>query len=161
MKIDLTEVLKEVGNELRIKEKITADFPKDEIDIAGPIDIDLDLVNIQGSVLAKGRIKAEVKLACSRCLKEIAVPVKADIEEQFKREIAEKTGTEVELKEDDFVFPIGEGNKIDISELIRQELIADLPIRVLCGKDCKGLEGVGQDKKKIDPRLAKLKDLLK
>ena len=161
MRIDLTDVLKEVGNELHVKEKVPVDYPKDEIDIAGPVDVDLDFMNIQGSVLAKGRIKADVKLECSRCLREFILPVEADIEEQFRREVPERPGTEVELKEDDFVFPIGEGNKIDISELMRQELIASLPMKALCSKDCKVIDGSSQGTKRIDPRLAKLKDLMK
>jgi hypothetical protein len=54
--------------------------------------------------------------------------------------------TEVELKESDFAFLIDEDNSIDLTELVRQNLLTALPIKPLCSSLCEGL--ARQNKKK-------------
>ena len=65
---------------------------------------------------------------------------------------------EVEVPDEDVIFPVNDDNKVDISEVIRQELILNMPEKPLCSKDCKGFSE-GKKEKKIDPRLEKLKEL--
>ena len=64
-----------------------------------------------------------------------------------------------------------EGETFDLDEIIREELILNMDMTVLCSEDCKGLcprcgknlnEGdCGCDRTEVDPRLAKLTQLLK
>ena len=63
------------------------------------------------------------------------------------------------------------GDSFELDEIIREQLILNMDMTVLCREDCKGLcpkcgrnlnEGdCGCDRTEIDPRLAKLKQLLK
>jgi uncharacterized protein len=67
-------------------------------------------------------------------------------------------------------MPILDDDIIDLSELVRQNLVVNLPTAVLCAPACLGLcpgcgknlnEGPCQcDTDRIDPRLAKLRELL-
>ena len=70
---------------------------------------------------------------------------------------------------DDIIYV--ESDEVDLDDLLVPELILDMDIAVLCSEDCKGLcpkcgknlnEGdCGCDRRVIDPRLAKLQELLK
>ena len=167
MLIDLGEVLKETGNELKFGGNVPVECPKEEIDIEGPVVCNIDFVNAGGIIVADGRIKASVKMSCSRCLREFDLPVDLKISEQFARlekaKRQEESGKhtakhEVEVPDEDVIFPVNDDNKVDISEVIRQELILNMPEKPLCSKDCKGFSE-GKKEKKIDPRLEKLKEL--
>jgi len=63
-----------------------------------------------------------------------------------------------------------EDGHIDLSPLVREYMLLDIPIKPLCSTDCKGLCPVcgenlnetqcGHTTESIDPRLAVLKSLL-
>lgn len=150
MLLDLSEILKEKGGQLEYKDKVTVDFPKEEIEVNGPVDVDLTFTNAGHSVWANGTVSAFVKLVCSRCLKEIDSKIVVDVEEELKKGAKD---------EDDVVFGINEDNKVDLSEIIRQGLLLNIPIKTVCDSDCKGLRDNKQPEKKIDPRFEKLKEI--
>jgi len=145
MKIDLTELLQRVGNEADVEQNDKVSFPEDTLNLTRPIKIVLHLVNTGTSVLVKGKVETEVELTCSRCLKTFKLPLSVKIEEEFSRHIPErKGGKEIELKEKDFVYPIEKDNTIDLTEVIRQDLLLAIPIKTLCSPDCKGIETKGE-----------------
>jgi uncharacterized protein len=181
MKIDVTDLLKSFGAEIKLDRSETLSFPptrfdasldarqarrvgdadkEDRLNLTSPVHVKLKLMNTGGTILVSGTLKTTVKLNCSRCLKDFDLPVDIKIEEEYsKRQVpprAGKAGEEIELKEKDFVFEIGEDNIIDLDEAIRQNIIVSLPIKTVCNKACKLPEIVKDKEKKIDPRLAKL-----
>jgi uncharacterized protein len=139
VRIDLTELLREDGNEAEIEQTEKTDFSGDDLKLTAPVQVNLHLVNTGVSVLLSGRAKTEAELECSRCLKSFKTPLSVEFEEEFvKNPFVHRQG-EVELKKADFVSPIDQDNSIDLTELVRQELILALPIKTLCSEKCKGV----------------------
>ena len=142
MKIDLTELLQKVDNEADIDQAETVSFPEDGLTLTQPLQIQAHLVNIGSSVLLTGEAETEVELECSRCLKTYTTPVSVEFEEEFSRQpFSPKGGKEIELQEEDFVSPIGDDNLIDLTELVRQEILLSLPMKTLCSESCQGIKG--------------------
>lgn len=142
MKIDLTELLQKVGNETDLELTEKSRYSEDDLNLTKPAKIRLHLVNTGTSVLVKGQVETELELECSRCLKTFKYPVRVEVEEEFSKRPAEfKGGRETELKEADFIYPIEKDNSIDLSEVIRQNLLLAIPIKTLCSPDCKGIKG--------------------
>ena len=66
---------------------------------------------------------------------------------------------------------LAEGQKVDLTSLMQETIVTELPLRLLCKEDCKGLcPKCGTDlnlgscsceHKEIDPRLAGLADFFK
>lgn len=140
MKIDLTELLRQVGNEADIEESDNIDLQEDNVRTVRPVKVALHLVNTGEAVLAAGKAEAEVELECSRCLKKHVLPLSVKLEEDFVRETYMPKGRgEVELKDEDFVSPIDKGNTIDLTEVVRQNILLALPLKSLCDTECKGL----------------------
>ncbi|MEE8637840.1 MAG: DUF177 domain-containing protein [Candidatus Margulisiibacteriota bacterium] len=140
MKIDLTELLQKVGNEADLEQAEKLRYPEDDFSLTKPAKIRLHLVSTGASVLVKGRVETEIELECSRCLKTFKYPLAVEIEEEFSRRPTEfKGGGETELKEADFIYPIEKDNSIDLTEVIRQNLLLAIPIKTLCSPDCTGI----------------------
>lgn len=164
MKIDVSDLLKHVGAELKVDKSEDLSFDKDEVNLSSPVSVKLKLMNTGSVILVSGGLKTRVRLCCCRCLKEFDLPVNINIEEEYAKKLAagkpgNKRNEEIELKEKDFLFEIGEDNIIDLDEAIRQNIIVALPIKPLCSKLCKGIGLMaGAKSKSPDPRLAKLKE---
>ena len=108
-------------------------------------------------------VKAQVDAACARCLE----PLHRDY--AFEREYLVRLR---DLDDPDFELPCQEGC-LDLSELVYQELIFEVPTVLLCSADCQGLCPICGKKKAAgctcqpadqaapaDARLSILKQLL-
>ncbi len=147
MKIDLTEVLRKVGDESDINSELKPKEINDldhSLKIVQPVKLDLHLVNTGNSVLVEGTASTEVELGCSRCLAPFSYPISIKIKEKFSKDFESSLPNkkkEVELQEKDFASPIAKDNTIDISDIIGQNLLLAIPIKALCETNCQGLKG--------------------
>jgi len=161
-KIDVSSILKETGNKLVIDFTENIDFKNENLYFSEPIKIHLALINTGKSILASGNVSSKLLLPCDRCLEEFPHPLAFEIEEQFCKGINEyknMTG-EFELTEEDFFSLIKEDNTIDLYEILRQNIITNIPIKALCRLDCPGIYVKREKAETIDPRLVDLKKLI-
>lgn len=134
--------------------------------LKGPITLDLDLDSVVEGVLVRGTLTFGVEMPCGRCLEpqhaEHTVTVAELFQDPRKREDDEEQDPGYEIVESLSV--------IDLSTMIRDAVLMDLPVRVLCREDCQGLCPVcGTDRNlrdcghrsedEPDPRWAALADL--
>lgn len=142
MKIDLTELLRKVGNEADIVEEERVNFPEDGLILTQPVKVNIHLTNTGPSVLLNGTFETGAELECARCLKKFRAPLEAKVAEEYsKSPPVPKTrkSKKVDLREEDFVYPIEKDNSLDLDEIIRQNLLLVLPIKALCEEKCKGV----------------------
>ncbi|MGB9710111.1 MAG: YceD family protein [Thermodesulfovibrio sp.] len=122
-------------------------------------------------VFVKGIVSGEVELQCSRCLKEYTMPIKTLVEVTY-HPIEELSKEElVELKKDEMDVDFYREGIIDTEDIIRDQILLNIPMKPLCSEDCKGLCPIcGTDLnefkcgcvvKEIDPRMAVLQSLLR
>ena len=81
---------------------------------------------------AKGKIVANVKLVCDRCLKDFTNKIEVDVDETYilGRLIPSEdahSGQEIELKDGDFVTELTDTNEIDVDDLIYQSVTLNIP----------------------------------
>jgi len=140
VKIELAELLRQVGNEGDVEDSEKLSFPEYGLVLTKPVKVRLHLTNTGTSVLVKGTIQTEAELECSRCLDSFRRPINIEIAETYVKQDPESSqGKETELKESDFVYPVEKDNTIDLNELIRQNILLALPIKSLCDNNCKGV----------------------
>ncbi|MBQ4037049.1 MAG: DUF177 domain-containing protein [Clostridia bacterium] len=119
------------------------------------------VVDLSGFFRLFGTVSCELSAPCGRCL--------APVTQQFRAEVDLAVVTEAVESEEETV--LCQGQKIDLGELAEVTLYTNLPMRLLCKEDCKGLcPKCGKDwnkgecsceQKEIDPRLAGLADFFK
>ena len=97
------------------------------------------LIHISQGVLVQCKLTAEVKLICSRCLDTFLFPVSFTAEEEFLP-ISDVSGDlALSSPEQSEEFTIDNKNILDLSELIRQYTLLNLPMKPLCRPDCSGI----------------------
>lgn len=139
MRLDLTDLLRNTGNEANIDEEVKVNFAEDGLKATKPVSVRLHLVNAGPLVLMEGTAETEFELECSRCGNKFLTSLAADISEEYskiQREAGAQKGKELELRDEDFVFRIEPDNTLDLSEVVRQDLILALPLQTICG-ECK------------------------
>ena len=147
MKIDLKELLQSIGNEAKVETQISAQEISaldDGLQLAQPVQISLHLINTGDILLVSGTANTQLKLECSRCLKSFDWPINIKIKEEYAvnpvilQNVKQK---DLELHEEDFIAPLNADKTIDLTEMIRQNLLLVLPLSSLCDKTCQGLKG--------------------
>ena len=117
----------------------------------------------------RGRLSAGLELQCARCLE----PVKQDVEREFEllyRPLGADVGRD-ELSVTAAEAEIGyyQGDGILLEDVLREQVLLALPLKVTCREDCKGLcphcgknlneEQCSCNVPMEDPRWAALKDV--
>lgn len=133
----------------------------DDYTFEGPLVIEGKVIHTGSCWRAEGVIRCEKSFVCDRCLKPCREAQEHHFSEEFRR-----TGDEM-ADEDTNLF---EGDLIDLTELVRDTVLAAQPLSKLCRPDCKGLcpvcgadlnEGdCGCDRFVPDQRMAALQELL-
>lgn len=122
-----------------------------------PLRADLVLHPVSGGVAVTGRVRFTTVDTCYRCLTETLTDRDTSIGALFESN-----------NDDDETYPL-EGHEIDVSQMLRDEVLLSLPIIEDCGAGCPGIvssaqtdlntELSGDDGKALSP-FAVLKDLL-
>lgn len=130
------------------------------IRFAGPIEIQGDIRRIDDSIgqsdggqnaIVEGVIRAELLSACDRCLTDVAVGLDLPFRAHFSA--CQAASTENDADPDSFAETEGmsegkfgdvplyhfDGERIDLTVMIQDEILINLPSRVLCKEKCKGL----------------------
>ena len=100
-----------------------------------PAELTGTLLGAGDTVSVRGELRCEATMACARCLRPVAVPLCVSVDERFSRR---RDGAEEEDAPEGEARCI-DGAQIDLTDCARELLILELPMRVLCSEDCKGL----------------------
>lgn len=109
------------------------------------IDADIAATHTNPGAYFEGEADARVRVECSRCLRLFETPVHASFAEQYYATIGVESGEAMAEAPRD-AKTIGSDFRVDITPLLREELILATPFAPLHTPDCKGLCPVcGQD----------------
>lgn len=90
-------------------------------------------------LLVRGSVKARVSLTCSRCLNEFVGATQLALEEEFFPRVDVNTGQRMILPPDAEGTIIDANHVLDLTEVLRQYVIAAQPVKPLCRDNCAGL----------------------
>ena len=163
MKLDLTQIAREPGAVLPF------DFELDlspmewngQRPFANAVRIAGQVRNMAGAMVLTAKLSSVLSLVCDRC----ARPFEREKTVEYETLLA----SELEGGEsDDIVLLDGDG-ALDLDGLMEEVFLLEMDTKNLCNQDCRGLcSGCGANlnhepcrcQKEIDPRLAKLAQLL-
>ena len=168
---------------IRFSEHDDSEIDFEETYAAESIDLDDETAQLVGAVevtgtarrssriaRVKGNLHGNFEIACSRCLQPSNFELKTPFEVDFVTlENYGAAGSETELNRTDLSLSVYDGEQIDLSEVVREQILLNLPMQELCKIDCAGLcEKCGANKstnscdcqtKELDPRWSALKEL--
>jgi uncharacterized protein len=139
--------------------------------ITTPIELGTDVQKDGPKFRLIGTLRTTVEMPCSRCLEPFTTPVDAAFDLMFlpHADAPESDKIERKIHDDDVGVSFYTDDKIDLVEVMREQVYLVLPMKPLCRPDCQGLcplcginRNLGTCACKadwVDPRLEVLKDL--
>ena len=125
-----------------------------------PLQVSGQVENRGGVLMLEARAVTNLHLTCDRCA--------ADFQRIKSLKLESLVASELEDEENDEIVLL-DGDELDVGDVVTTAFILDMDTKNLCSEDCKGLcsrcganlnLGPCQCKREVDPRLAKLAQLL-
>lgn len=141
--------------------------------LASPISVDLHLDAVTDGIVVRGTVAFALRLLCARCLKPLHEQRSVQVAELFRRPRRDLDGAdeqEDDPEAEEAYRITADLTAIDLTSMLHDVVVMDVPLRVLCREDCRGLcPRCGADRNAgdcghdpspgPDPRWAKLRDL--
>lgn len=132
MKLNIRQVFNIVGDKKILNFKISQDELGDirEFKFNTPVVVVGEVYNRAGIVNLSFNVKFTLSLMCDRCLDQFEREFNYD----FKHTIVKSLNNN---QNDDYI--VADGDFIDITPIAISDLLLQLPTKILCNEDCKGL----------------------
>lgn len=161
-KISLEELFAKEGSTLAIDTRFDFSEPRKngELLFPDPVTVSGVIRNVAQVVFMDAVIDADEHTLCDRCACDVVKHLSVPMEHTFVTELN---------NEDDDGYIVIPDMQLDLEALAQEDLLLDLPSKVLCQDDCQGIcpqcgknlnDGPCDCKEPVDPRLAGLLSLL-
>lgn len=160
-RINVLEIMKEPGLSKTIETEETLDIA--EVDLKGMVYSRLKFTNASSRIIVNGYVRCSLLLDCCRCLDTYEYPMEFEFCEEFLPSDSEELIDNEKLSWEDLSRFTYDDNHIDIYEMLRQNILSEIPNKPLCSEDCIGIcpecgrnlnnDECGCDNEVIDPRL--------
>ena len=104
-------------------------------------DLKLDAVAelVGAEIRVRGHLGTVIECSCDRCLGAVQIPVERDLDLSYRpmTEIAREEEIEISDDESDVAFYREQG--IELADVVSEQVILSIPMKVVCRVDCKGL----------------------
>jgi uncharacterized protein len=145
---------------------VTIPLP-DELRLAGPIEGQVEISRTNRGVLLRAGLDTVIAASCSRCLRDIEVPIDVVLAEEVLPSIDLTTGGQLDPSAEPDVARLTAHHELELATLVAQAISLAEPIAPLCEAACPGLCPIcgerlspghtdhGEDG--VDPRLEALR----
>lgn len=125
------------------------DFPPGKIDYLDPElkqggDLKAEgqaelLSSTLGEIRVHGHVCVTMEAPCDRCLEFAQAPIDTDFDLSYRPVEMATSGEEVELDEGEAEMGFYEGDGVELAEVLREFVLLQLPMQIVCRQDCKGI----------------------
>ena len=117
----------------------------------GPLTVDGAAELAGKEIRVSGHISGCLEAACDRCLEQVKIPVEADFDLPYRpmEEIAKEE--EIEIAEDDLKVGFYAGEGVNLADVVREQVILSVPLKLVCRPGCLGLCPVCGANRNIEP----------
>lgn len=139
----------------------------EDVALAEPVSGALRLTRTNRGLLVDARLHTAIATECSRCLRDVTVPLELAIDEEALPSIELSTGAPIDTAAEPDVVRLNAHHQLELLPLVREAIWLGQPIAPLCRPDCPGLcvtcgrpldEGQHEHgPAEIDPRFEALK----
>jgi uncharacterized protein len=169
MQLDLTKYRQPLGHFSRTFQPDEVAQEGDAYRIVAPVTLVFEIHKDKERFRLAGSAVTELELSCSRCLEPFRLPVNAPFDLRYHPASEMTQDEEREIEEEDLETSYYRDDQVDLNELLREQFYLVLPMKPLCGDDCRGLcqqcgtnlnTGTCSCRTSVeDPRLTPLKQL--
>lgn len=104
-----------------------------------PIEGHVRLARTNRGLLVTAELDSSLDLQCSRCLRDIEVPVEVRIEEEALPSVDLQTGVPLDTSDEPDTLRLNDHHELELEQTVREAIQLAEPIAPLCEPDCPGL----------------------
>lgn len=112
-------------------------FAGSDVEFVEPLHLALRVVRDGSTVVVGGHVVAKGRLTCARCLSPLTTSLEADIREIYH--LAEGPAPFRAGEDEEIHFINRRASRVDIAPAVREQVLLEIPIKVLCDEACRGL----------------------
>ena len=139
MQLDLKRYRQPVSHFARTFQPEEVADEGDAYRIVAPSDLVFEIHKDKDRFRLVGTVAAELELPCSRCLEPFRLPIAAPFDARYLPVSEASADVEREVDDEDLETSYYRNDVIDLNELLREQFYLALPMKPLCGEDCRGL----------------------
>lgn len=135
-----------------------------------PVEASFHLEREVNGILASGTFSTTAVVLCSRCSEPVSIPLSDSFTILYTEASEAFRAEEVELSAAEMDVDVMQDDRLDLTKLLRENVLLNLPLQPLCRADCRGLCphcGINLNESSCrcgvqagDPRLLPLQHLL-
>jgi len=110
-----------------------------DFDFETPLQSEVKIRRVGGSVLMTGKVQTTLRLQCVRCLKEFSYPLSTTFELTLHPLKEAPSEEETELGSEEMESSFFVGGEIQLSEIACEQIFLEIPYQPVCQEGCKGL----------------------
>lgn len=167
MLIDLSELLSAEHGKQDFKADIEMDVFKTKQGSYGFAAKEPVYIHIENTgrkvLMLTAHSRISLNMPCDRCLADVKIDFDIDISKEINM------GRPLEEAEDADEFSFIRDGNLDVDKLVYNEILVNLPMKVLCSENCKGicnrcganlnLQPCDCDRTELDPEMSKILDI--
>jgi uncharacterized protein len=143
------------------------DYGISEVKQAEPLEVNATAELLDGQIRIAGDLETKIEMVCARCLDPVIEEVHKDFDLLYQPlRKGMKPEEEQRLKDDDTEIGFFQGEGLFLADVLKEQVLLSLPMKVICQSDCRGLcatcganlnhEECRCETHATDPRLAPL-----
>jgi len=142
----------------------------DGLELVEPLEGRVEITRTNRGVVVRADVDTAIAGECSRCLRDIEVPISVQLLEEALPSVDPLGGGPLDRSIEPDVARLTDHHELDLGAMVGEAISLAEPIAPLCEADCPGLcptcgerlgpAHVAHDEDEIDPRLAALRALL-
>ena len=111
----------------------------EELGLIAPVEGRASLLRTSRGIVVSARYRTMVEQPCARCVDPSRVEIEGDFGEEYQPKVDVLTGHILPEQPESAELAIDEHHILDMTEVVRQDILTRLPLRPLCRPDCPGL----------------------
>lgn len=129
----------------------TLDYRDPDFQQAGPLVVNATAELVGSEIRIKGHLKTRLNAQCDRCLAPLEVPIDRDFDVSYRPVASIARQEEIEVSEEELGVGFFSGDGIVLAEVVAEQVILSMPMKIVCRDECKGLCPVcGADRNQVE-----------
>ncbi len=106
-----------------------------------PLEVSFEAQLVGSEIRIRGHLKTFLNAPCDRCLATVVVLLDRDFDVTFRPStmLTTRRDEEIEVPKDELEVGFFSGEGVDLAEIVSEQVILSVPMKMICREDCKGL----------------------
>ena len=117
----------------------TLDYHGTDFRQAAPLKVDAVAELVGSEICIRGHLRTRLEARCDRCLGSVAIPIEQELDLVYRPVSTIAREEEVELPADELGVGFFSGDGIELADVVTEQVILAVPMKIVCQADCRGL----------------------